>query len=514
MNPANEPIGGKADLAAWLAVAAGTIGALMATLDISIVNSSLPTIQGEIGASGTEGTWIATGYLVAEIIIIPLSAWLERALGLRTFLLTAAILFTAFSVVCGSAGSLGMMIVGRVGQGLTGGAMIPTAQTIIATRLPPSQQPVGTALFALTAILGPVVGPLIGGWLTENISWHMAFFLNLPICIALVALLLIGLPHQSPDVDELKDADWLGIIGMSAFLGGLTVVLEEGQRELWFDSTFIRLLSSIAAAGGVLLLVGQRTARRPVIKMPLLFDRQFGSVASMSLVIGMVIYGTAYVIPQFLSAIAGYNAMQAGKVVLLSGVPSLMLPPLLPLVRRSVDIRLAVYWGLLLLALGCFFDSRLTPQTMGDAFTLSQLLRGSGMILSVLFLNQATIQSVSRDDAGDATGLFTGARNLGGSLALAAIATIQDQRMWLHARRLEETLTATNPVTGELEALRATAPDAFSSAVARLDGVIQTQALTMAYADIMWILAIGIVLVIPLVLFLRPLDATAAPALH
>ena len=153
----------RADASAWLAVAAGTIGALMATLDISIVNSSLPTIQGEIGASGTEGTWIATAYLVAEIVIIPMSAWLTRLLGLRTFLLVAAGLFTGFSVLCGLSTTLTMMIIGRVGQGFTGGAMIPTAQTIIAQRLPRSQQPVGIALFGMTAILGPVIGPLIGG---------------------------------------------------------------------------------------------------------------------------------------------------------------------------------------------------------------------------------------------------------------------------------------------------------------------------------------------------------------
>ena len=220
----------RADLSAWLAVAAGTLGAFMATLDISIVNSSLPTIQGEIGASGTEGTWIATAYLVSEIIIIPMAAWLERMLGLRTFLLIAAGLFTAFSVICGVSTSLGMMIVGRVGQGFTGGAMIPTAQAIIAQRLPRSQQSVGVAAFGATAILGPVLGPLIGGWLTENISWHYAFFINVPICAVLVTLLLIGLPHEKAKLHLFGEADWKGIAGLALGLGGLTVFLEDGQR--------------------------------------------------------------------------------------------------------------------------------------------------------------------------------------------------------------------------------------------------------------------------------------------
>ncbi len=170
----------KADAAAWLAVAAGTIGALMATLDTSIVNAALPTIQGEVGASGSEGTWISTAYLVAEIIIIPLTGWLERVFGLRNFLVTCTILFVGFSVLCGVATNLNMMIIGRVGQGVAGGGMIPTALTIVATRLPPDKQPVGVALFGMTAVLGPVVGPVIGGWLTENASWHYLFFINVP----------------------------------------------------------------------------------------------------------------------------------------------------------------------------------------------------------------------------------------------------------------------------------------------------------------------------------------------
>src|SRR3546814_512460 len=162
----------------WIAVAAGALGAMLATLDISIVNSALPVIQGEIGASGTEGTWIATAFLDAEIVVIPLSAWLERLFGLRNLLIIAVSAFTGFSILCGMATDLTTMIIGRTGQGFMGGALIPTAMTIVAKRLPPHQQPIGMALFGMTVILGPVMGPLIGGWLPENLSWHYAFFVN------------------------------------------------------------------------------------------------------------------------------------------------------------------------------------------------------------------------------------------------------------------------------------------------------------------------------------------------
>lgn len=505
----SQPAGGaqKADLGAWLAVAAGTLGALMATLDISIVNSALPTIQGEIGASGTEGTWVATAYLVAEIVIIPMAAWLERLLGLRTFLLIAAGLFTGFSMLCGTATSLSAMIIGRVGQGFTGGAMIPTAQTIIATRLPRSQQPIGIAAFGVTAIMGPVIGPLIGGWLTENISWHYSFFINLPICGLLVTLLLLGLPHQKSRLDLFAQADWMGIAGLALGLGGLTVLLEEGQREQWFASELIRIMALVSAVGFALLFAGQMTAQRPVIKLKLLLDRQFGAVALMGMVLGIVLYGTSYAIPQFLASIADYNALQSGKVVLLSGIPSLFMMAIVPILLKRIDIRIAVGSGLVIMGSAALMDANLTIVSDGSDFTASQLLRGVGQILGMLFLSQAVVRSVPPQDAGDASGLFNAVRNLGGSLALAGISILQDTRLWFHSRRIEETLSA-NSVAVQDYVRGLGGP----SSIPLIERQIQGQALVMTYNDIFWIMGVGTFVVLPLILFLRPLPKDAAPA--
>ncbi|WP_443026526.1 MDR family MFS transporter [Sphingomonas sp. IC-56] len=504
----------NADLGAWLAVAAGSLGALMATLDISIVNSSLPTIQGEIGASGTEGTWIATSYLVAEIIIIPLSAWLERMLGLRTFLLIATTLFTAFSVMCGLSTNLTMMIIGRVGQGISGGALIPTAMTIIATRLPPHQQPIGTAMFGVTAILGPVLGPLIGGWLTENISWHYAFFLNVPVSAVLITLLLVALPHEKARLSEIRQADWLGIAGLALGLGGLTVVLEEGQREQWFESELILQLSAVTILGFALLFAGQFLARRPVIRLKLLLDRQFGSVAVMAVVLGMVLYGTSYVIPQFVAIIADYNALQAGYVVLLAGIPSLVLMAFTPLLMRYIDIRIAVAFGLLVMALSCYLDTTLTAESTGSAFTDSQLLRGVGQIFVMLFLNQAAIRSVPPEQAGDAAGLFNAARNIGGSVGLALLATVQEQRSYFHARRIEESMAANSIAVQDYVAGMAQSVRGQAAALRNIGGMISREALVMTYNDMFWLLAVGILCVTPLVLFLRPLPSGGPVAMH
>lgn len=511
MSPATPVNSEKADAGAWLAVAAGTLGALMATLDISIVNSSLPTIQGEIGASGTEGTWIATAYLVAEIIIIPLSSWLEKLLGLRILLMTAATLFTLFSVMCGLSTTLPMMIVGRIGQGFTGGALIPTAMTIIATRLPRSQQPLGNAMFGATAILGPVLGPVLGGWLTENVSWHYAFFINVPVGIALITLLLVAIPYARPKFELLADADWFGILGMALGLGGLTVVLEEGEREQWFSSPDIRWLAAVSVVGFILLGIGQLRAKHPVIQLKLLRDRQFGSVAMMAMMVGVALYGTAYVIPQFLSVIAGYNSLQSGLIVLLSGVPMILLMPFTPMLMRNVDIRIAVGVGMLLLALSAFLETDLSPLSYGGSFVASQLMRGVGTVLAMLFLNQAAIRSVPASQAGDAAGLYSAARNLGGSLALASIAVIQDQRLWLHSRRLEESMHANSDLVQSTISAQAHLLGGQDTALQLLGATIQAQALTMTYADLFWLLGVAILCITPLVLFLRPLPTNAPP---
>lgn len=504
----------RADLTAWLAVLAGSLGALLATLDVSIVNSALPTIQGEIGATGTEGTWIATAFLVAEIVIIPLSAWLERLLGLRTLLFIAVTIFTGFSILCGLADDLTTMIIGRTGQGLMGGALIPTAMTIVAKRLPRSQQPVGMALFGVTVILGPVLGPVLGGWLTENFSWHYAFFINVPVCAVLLLLLWLGLPHERPDWSYLREADWLGIAGMLLGLGGLTVVLEEGHREEWFASSLIIRLTIVAVVGFAMLFAGQMLARRPVLKLGLMLNRQFGSIVLMALVIGMVLYGTTYVIPQFLALIADFNALQTGNVILLMGLPALFLMPIVPFLVTRIDIRIAVAFGLSLMALSCWFTLGLTAESGGGHFTIGQLLRGVGMIFTMLFLNQGTVASVPKEDAGDASGIFNAARNLGGSFALAGLTTFQDQRLWLHSRRMEESLAANSPAVQDYIGGLQAGLGSTEAAMRTLAGTIQQQAFVMTYNDIFFGMTVIIALSIPLVLFLRPLPKGMSLSMH
>ena len=510
----------RASAADWIAVAAGALGALMATLDISITNSALPQIQGEIGATGTEGTWISTGYLMSEIVMIPLAAWLTRVFGLRNFLLTNAVLFILFSMMCGLSHSLPMMIAGRIGQGFTGGAMIPTAQTIIRTRLPRSQMPIGMTLFGLIVLLGPLLGPVLGGWLAENISWAWCFFINLPVCLALITLLIVGLPADKPHWHEFVNADWIGIIGLSIGLSSLTVVLEEGQRKQWFESNEIVMLSAITALGFVLIAISQFVAKKPIMRLSLLRNVRYASVIVIVFAVGAGLYCVSYLVPQFLSLIAGYNAEQSGGIMLISGVPAFLMMPILPRLLGKVDFRVLVIGGLLCFAGSCLLDISLTAQSVGHDFYGSQLLRGVGQMLAMMPLNQASMAAVSREDSGDAAGLYNMARNLGGSVGLAIIGTVIDRRNTFHTAAIRESLTA-NSVLGQDRIAANTASwfaqtgdlaHAKMQALGQLAAQIQQQAAVITYSETFYVLAIALLACIPLALLLRSSAAPGASA--
>ena len=320
--------------------------------------------------------------------------------------------------------------------------MIPTALTIVGARLPPGQRPLGIALFGMTAVLGPVLGPVLGGWLTQNLSWHHAFFMNLPIGIGLLCLVTIGLPGRKARFEEFLTTDVPGIAGLVLGLGGLTVVLEEGQRERWFESRLICELSVVSVLGIGLLILGQFVSKKPVIQLKILLNRAFGGVFVMSLMVGAALYGILYIIPQFLTAVSGYNAQQSGEIAAISGLPTLMLLAVFPILVRVIDIRIAVAFGFVLYGVSCFMDIHLSPEAAGPQFVDSQILRGVAQFFAMLFLNQAATSAVSRDLMEDASGLFNAARNLGGSFGLAMVATLQDQRQTFHEARIAESLPA------------------------------------------------------------------------
>jgi DHA2 family multidrug resistance protein len=404
-----------------------------------------------------------------------------------------------------------MMVVGRIGQGFAGGAMIPTAQTIVRTRLPRHQMPVGMSIFGLIVLLGPLLGPVVGGWLTEHADWRWCFFLNLPITVVLVAMLYFGLKSERADFEKFFTADWLGIVGLAVGLSSLTVVLEEGQRERWFESSMIVWLSAATVIGLSAMVIGQFTARTPIVRLRLLLNKSYASVILIVSVVGAGLYGVAYLLPQFLSIIAGYNAEQAGSIMLLSGLPAFLLMPVLPRLLGKVDSRWLVITGLVCFAVSCMLDLDLTTQSVGHDFTISQLLRGVGQVFALMPLNQAAMAALSVEEAGDGAGLYNMARNLGGSIGLALLGTLIDRRESFHDAMIRESVTANGQLgqehlaqsAGGFFAQHGDAAYAKLQATGQLLAEIARQATVMTYIEAFYVLGIALLLCIPLALLLK-----------
>jgi DHA2 family multidrug resistance protein len=517
---ASQPDEPQADLRAWIAVIAGTIGAAMVTLDTSITVSSLPQIQGEIGATISEGTWIMTGYLAAEIVVIPMSAWLTRMLGLRRLLIGAVVLFVVFSLLCAMSSSLVQMIAFRIGQGLTGAALIPSAQTIILTVLPRSKQLTGFALFTTGAMITPSLGPVVGGWITDHLGWPYLFILNLPIGVALLAMLLATIANAPLQLGELRNADWVGLMMMTIALACVTVVLEEGQREAWFDSELITRLTLISAGSFAILLWVERRHRNPVVRLSLLADRGFTMGLVISFIFGAILYFGVFFGPAFLGTIAHYDSQQVGLSMLSLNGASMLSTPVTPAIQNRLGSRTTIGLGLFLLGIGCLLNIDITADSVSDDLFWPQVIRGIGLSFVFIPLTQVAMATIVLENAADASGLFNMIRNLGGSVGLALAAVIIDRRSVFHFQMISERLTGNSRLLQEnLRGMGSTfgalGPDsahAQSQAIAALRAKIAEQGLVMAYADALWLFGVTLFLCVGSVFLLRKPNAGGAPA--
>ncbi|TAT98957.1 DHA2 family efflux MFS transporter permease subunit [Rhizobium ruizarguesonis] len=431
----------------WAAVVGSALGAFMAVLNIQIVNASLADIQGAIGAGTDDGGWISTSYLIAEIVVIPLSAWLARVFSLRNYLLTNAILFLVFSVACAFAANLQQMIILRAIQGFSGGVLIPMAFTIIITLLPKAKQPVGLALFALSATFAPAIGPTIGGYLTENWGWEYIFYVNLVPGALMVGLLWASLDRAPMDLKLLAKGDWPGIVTMAIGLAALQTVLEEGNKEDWFGSDFIVRLSVIAAVSLTLFLIIELKTANPLLNLRLLVRRNFGFGIVANFLLGIALYGSVFVLPIYLTRIQGYNSEQIGMVLAWTGIPQLLLIPLVPRLMKRFDVRLLIVVGFALFAASNFMNVHMTGDYASDQLFWPNIVRAIGQALVFTPLSAIATAGIEQENAGSASALFNMMRNLGGAVGIASLQTFLSKREQFHSNILTNSVSVFEEAT-------------------------------------------------------------------
>ena len=489
----------------WIAIISAILGAFMAILDIQIINSSLKDIQGALSATIEEGSWISTSYLVAEIIIIPLAAWLALVLSPRRFAVSISILFVLASLLCSMAWSLESMIVFRVLQGLAGGALIPFAFSLVLTKLPLNVRPKGMALFAITATFAPSIGPTLGGWLTESFGWEWIFYINIIPGILMTLGLMYGLDKREPRWELLRKGDYAGIVTMAIGLGCLQVFLEEGHREDWLDSPYIATLGSLALISLVCFVILQLSRDNHLVNLRLLKERNFllGSLANIGLGVGL--YGTVFVLPVYLAQIQGYNAMQIGQVIMWMGLPQLLLIPLIPLLMRHVEPRLICATGFTLFGLGSYLSGSLSLDFAGDQFIAIQIIRAMGQPMVLVPMSIIATAMIPPSQAGSASSLYNILRNLGGAIGIAVLATILDSRGAYYFDILRSHVSIGNPAATERLNLLTDQLGSPEAALRLIDNQVRQQAQIMAYNDAFHMIAIMLGLSVLCILLTRGL---------
>jgi MFS transporter, DHA2 family, multidrug resistance protein len=496
----------------WIAVIGATLGAFMAVLNIQIVNASLADVQGAIGAGIDDGGWISTSYLIAEIVVIPLSGWLAQVFSIRIYLLTNAVLFLLLSVACAFAQDLPQMIALRAVQGFTGGVLIPMAFTLIITLLPKAKQPVGLALFALSATFAPAIGPTIGGYLTENWSWQFIFYVNLVPGAVMIGMLWFSLEAKPMKLSLLREGDWPGIITMAIGLSALQTVLEEGNKDDWFGSPFIVRMSVIAAVALSLFLVIELTAKKPLLNLQLLLRRNFGFGMLANFLLGIALYGSVFILPVYLSRIQGYNSEQIGMVLAWTGLPQLVLIPLVPRLMKRFDPRLIIGIGFALFAASNFMNIYMTNDYATDQLFWPNIIRALGQALVMAPLSAVATAGIEAENAGSASGLFNMMRNLGGAVGIALLQTFLTKREQYHSNVLMQSVSLLEQATRtRIEQLTqyfvnhgvADRAEATHRAIVAIGHIVQKQAFILAFSDTFYLLGAALIVALMAALMLK-----------
>lgn len=490
----------------WIGFMTMVVGMFMAILDIQIVSSSISDIQAGLAASADEASWIQTSYLIAEVVMIPLSGFLTRLVSTRVLFTVSAAGFTLTSMLCALAWDINSMIVFRALQGFIGGAMIPTVFAAAYTVFPASRRNMLSVLMGLVATMAPTLGPTLGGYITEISSWHWLFLANLlPGALVTISVWLL-VDFDKPDWSLLPGFDYLGLIFMAVFLGSLEFVLEEGPRDDWFDDQTIATFAVVAAVAGVFFLWRVLSYRQPIVDVRAFANRNFLIGSTFSFIIGIGLYGSTYLMPLFLGRVRDFTALDIGLVMFVTGTFQFMSAPIAGRLAGILDPRVMLGFGLAMFGAGAYAQSLLTADWGFWEFFLPQALRGFALMFLFIPINAAALGTLPPERIKNASGLYNLMRNLGGAIGLAAINTLLNDRMSLHWTRLVESMPSGDPlVQAFLANARAgvsTAMGALSenAAIKMLANTVYKQAEVMTMADAQFLMSaifIGGLLLVP-----------------
>ena len=492
--PAPTPNAAKAQaplptLRDWLGVLAMVVGLFMAIMDVQIVTSSLTQIQGGLSASPDEISWVQTSYLIADVVMVPLSGTLSRLLSTRVLFVTAALGFTGASALCATATSLGQMILYRAMQGFSGGAMMPLVFPVIYTKFRMPQLATIMVLISLILNMSSTLGPTIGGFLTDTWSWHWLFLVNLApgIVVAVTVWLLIDI--DTPEWSLLRHFDLSGLVLMALFLGCLQYALQEGPRWDWLSDDTIFAAVVVSSIASAFFFWRVLTYHQPIVDLRAFTNRNFTLGSFYTFVVGTGMYSTTYLIPLFLAQVRGFSSLQIGETVVVTGLAQLAMSPISPLLARKMDLRVMLGIGIGLFAVAMYLTAQLTNQAGFVELFVPQVVRGIALMMCYIPANIIALSSVPQDKLKNSAGLYNLTRDLGGAIALATIGTLMNSRLHFHWNRLIEAINPARPAVQhylDMQANRldpSVPGDTGRAAVKLLANLVQREALVLTYND-------------------------------
>jgi len=509
---ANEPINLQAGVNPWLVAVAVMASTFMEVLDTTVVNVSLPHIAGDLSSTPDEATWALTSYLVANAIILPMTGWLANYFGRKRLLMASVLGFTLASFACGFAPTLGFLIIFRVIQGATGGGLQPLSQAILLEVFPPAERGKAMAFWALGIVVAPMLGPVMGGWLTDNYSWRWIFYINIPIGI--IALLMTQTFVFDPPYIKRKSEtiDYIGMGLLVIGIGSLQIMLDKGQEEDWFSSRFITVLAALAITGLVTFIIRELNTEHPIVDLRVFRYRTYATGVFLMTVLGFVLYGSTVLIPLLLQTVLGYPALQAGIAMLPRGLGSFLAMPLVGMLMSKVKPRILLASGIVIASFSFYDFSHLNLNVGYWDFFWPLIIQGSAMGLLFIPLTTITNDPVPNAEMGNATSLFNLMRNIGASVGIASVTTIVARHTQVHTNILGAHVNFMNPQARQMiMAMQqhfiqsgSDAVTALKQAYAAVFGMVQREAAIMSFNDAFSYLMLLFLAMLPLILLMRP----------